>query len=149
MSNSTAPQILNSSKTFLLLGVKRDAAMLVWEMNPSYMRRGGGEETIPYSQVLPRQAKLGMKEPVYFETPFILLTKCIRTRHHESRSARARTRKPCFPAKRRRWEIKAAERLKAFSEHVSEFRNLLNVRLPITVLLRYELNAAVIPLFLI
>lgn len=53
--------MFKSSKTFLLLGVKRDAAMFVLEMNPSYMRRGGEEETIPDSQVLPRQAELGMK----------------------------------------------------------------------------------------
>lgn len=42
-SNSAAPQMFNSSKTFPLLGVKGGAAMFVWEMNPSYMRRGGEE----------------------------------------------------------------------------------------------------------
>lgn len=53
----------------------------------------------------------------------------------------------CFAAKRRRREIKAAECSKVSSEHVSGFGNLLNVRLPITVLLPYKFNAAVILLF--
>lgn len=112
-SNAIAPQTFHSAKTCTLL-IEKDAAVFIFQMNP------GSSEVRSQLLLVP---ELAATQPVYFYTPFMLITECIRITHQRAVAVPAlRRARPCtslhtqllFSCKMKTFRDKGGRTLKGF-----------------------------------